>query len=75
MIIGILGSSIRLRPEYAKEFLKFTKNYIQESNLTSKEKYSILQKTDAPPRLPFLWRLVRKITGNVGKNNVGKSQY
>jgi hypothetical protein len=70
MIIGILGSSIRLRPEYAEEFLKFTKNYIQESNLTSKEKYSILQKIDAPPRLPFLWRLVRKITGNVGKPNI-----
>jgi len=70
MIIGILGSSIRLRQEYAEEFLKFTKDFIQESNLTSKEKNGILQKIDAPPQLSFLWRLVRKITGNVGKPNI-----
>ena len=69
-IVGILGSSIRLRPEYAEEFLKFTKWYIERSALGSKEKKYILQKIDSPPKLSLLWRIMRKLTKNVGKPNI-----
>lgn len=74
MIVGIVGSSCRLRPTYAQEILSATKEYIEVSDLTAKEKKEILTEIAIPPKLPFIWTWIRKITGNVGKPNITPPQ-
>lgn len=73
MLIGLIGSTCRLRPEYADEILEYSKKYISGCTLNEQEKQNLLHDLDAPPRLSFLWRMVRKLTGNVGKPNVKKA--
>jgi hypothetical protein len=70
MIIGLIGSTCRLRPEHADEILAYSKTYISQCSLNKKEKENLLRELTTPPRLSLLWRMVRKITGNVGMPNV-----
>lgn len=71
MITGLIGSCVRLRPEFAETFLDFSRNYIPNCDLAEVEKNNIIAKINEPPKLSFIWRFVRKLTGNVGAKNVG----
>ena len=70
MITGMAGSIIRLRPALGRDILAFTKGFIEQSALQSEEKRAIIDEIGSPPQLSFLWRAVRKLTGNVGRPNV-----
>ena len=69
MFLGVLGSSIRLRPELGHEILAFTKIYLSTCDLSAEMKNQLLEKVKLPPKLPFVWRLIRKLTGNIGQPN------
>jgi hypothetical protein len=71
MIIGVIGSSCRLRPEFSSAILEFCKNYFKQSESCSDlQKLSVLDKLSRPPRLSGLWLNIRKWSGNTGKPNV-----
>lgn len=70
MMSGIVGSSCRLRPEYAKEILDFSENYFKESSLSKTEINEIIREISTPPNLSVIWRLIRKLSGNTGKPNI-----
>ncbi|MGB2153640.1 MAG: DUF6206 family protein [Flavobacteriaceae bacterium] len=70
MFLGIVGSSVRLRPEFGQQILDFTENYLSDAKLSPEVKKELLAQVTAPPKLSFLWRFVRKLTGNIGKPNV-----
>lgn len=70
MFLGIVGSSVRLRPEFGQQILDFTENYLSDAKLSPEVKKELLAQVTAPPKLSFLWRFVRKLTGNIGQPNV-----
>lgn len=70
MFKGIAGSCCRLRPEYVKSILDFSKNYIISADCDPREKQAIIKILQAPPRLPGIWTFVRKLSGNTGKPNL-----
>lgn len=70
MVLGILGSAIRLKPDFRDAFLSHAKNFFSKADMHSVEKNSLLAAIDQPPQLSWIWRTVRKLTGNVGKPNV-----
>lgn len=71
MLIGLIGSTCRLRPELKNEVLSFAKNYfLNHPDLTSEEKGNIISLLEAPPKLSFLWTSIRKLLGKTGKPNV-----
>lgn len=70
MFLGIVGSSVRLRPEFGQQILDFTENYLSGAKLSPDLKKQLLAQVNSPPKLSFLWRFVRKLTGNIGRPNV-----
>ena len=71
MLIGIVGSCCRLRPELADEILAFSKAYAAESEQISQDdRMAIAELLKTPPHLSKLWRTWRKLSGNIGKPNV-----
>lgn len=72
MFTGITGSCCRLRPENANAILKLSTDYINSSSCTEDEKLKITKILKSPPELPALWTFFRKLSGNVGKPNIGK---
>jgi len=73
MFSGIVGSACRLHPNYAEEILAHAKAFLSETPLiTSDEKKEILSKVKAPPKLPKVWLLIRKWSGNEGAPNLNR---
>ncbi len=72
MFTGITGSCCRLRPENANTILKLSTDYINGSSCTREEKQRITGILKSPPELPALWTFFRRLSGNVGKPNIGK---
>ncbi len=73
MFSGIVGSTCRLHPNYAEDILRFAKEFLSGySQLKPEERESILQKLKAPPKLPKIWVLIRKWSGNEGAPNLEK---
>jgi len=71
MLIGIVGSACRLRPELKESVMRFATDYLHGSEqISSQERQFVLEQLAAPPKLPGIWVMVRKMTGNVGKPNV-----
>ncbi|MEI6852488.1 MAG: DUF6206 family protein [Bacteroidota bacterium] len=71
MFIGIVGSCCRLRPELADEILSFSRNFATESELIADtERKAIVELLKTPPHLSKLWRVWRRLSGNIGKPNV-----
>ncbi len=71
MFIGIVGSTCRLRPEFAAEVLEFSKDFVKHSDkIPQEDKEAILQLLNKPPSLSKLWVTVRKIFKQPGKPNV-----
>lgn len=71
MIIGIIGSSCRLRPELIESILSFCRNYISQSTgLKEDEKHYLIEKLKTPPQLSGVWVTFRRIFGKTGKPNV-----
>jgi len=75
MFTGITGSCCRLRPEHAESILKFSTDYINDSNCAVATKQKITRILTAPPELPWLWTFFRRLTGNVGKPNIRRSSF
>ncbi len=73
MFTGIVGSTCRLRPEWADQILAFSIQFIQQSQqITETEKQNILNLLSQPPKLSGLWVFIRKISGNTGQPNIKK---
>jgi len=71
MLTGIAGSCCRLNPDDASEILAFSNEYVRKSVLLSeKERESILNSLQEPPKLSRIWVLIRKLSGNTGKPNI-----
>ena len=70
MIIGLIGSSCRLRPEFSGELLKFSREYIVRSPLDAGLKKDIDLILTSPPRLNKIWVVVRRLLGKEGKPNI-----
>ena len=71
MLIGIVGSCCRLRPEFTEEILTYVKRFFRESELLDEEeKQQLIDKVQAPPELPAIWVFVRKLLGKQGKPNI-----
>ncbi len=71
MLIGIIGSTCRLRPELIEPILNFCRDYISQSaDLKDDEKSHLLQELKHPPQLSGIWVTFRKIFGKTGKPNV-----
>ena len=69
MILGIVGSACRLRPEYVDAVLAWAQDYAQ-SSLDGPLQEAVLAGTSAAPKLSSLWTNLRKILGKEGKPNV-----
>ena len=73
MLIGIIGSCCRLRPELTTAILKFAHHFIENhAHLTPQEKTTLITKIVAPPELPAIWVFIRKLLGKQGKPNIQK---
>jgi hypothetical protein len=71
MIIGIIGSSCRLRPEFIENILICSREYISQSpDLKDDEKHHLIEQLKTPPRLSGIWVTFRKVFGKTGKPNV-----
>lgn len=70
MIIGLIGSSCRLRAEFSGELLKFGREYIAQSPLDAGLKKDIELLLASPPRLNKVWVTVRRLLGKEGKPNI-----
>ncbi|MFT5970279.1 MAG: hypothetical protein ACI8ZO_000786 [Flavobacteriales bacterium] len=70
MILGIVGSCCRLRPEFVQDILSFISAEVANAEILEEIKKAVLVKTKNPPRLSLLWRIMRKLTGNTGAANV-----
>jgi len=71
MIVGIVGSCCRLRPEFANQILSFAKDYFASCDkITDNEREMIISQIKTPPRLPGIWLLGRRILGKEGKPNI-----
>lgn len=71
MLIGIIGSCCRLRPEFTDAVLNFARDFIQNhADLTIQEKTVLIDKVIAPPELPAIWVFIRKLLGKQGKPNI-----
>ncbi len=71
MLLGIVGSSCRLRPEFANDVLDKARILIQEQNeLPQLDKDALLRQLNQPPGLSGLWRFVRGVFGKEGAPNV-----
>lgn len=71
MVMGVIGSTCRLQPQYADTLLDFCKRYFQNSDeFTEEQKQAVFKRLNKPPRLSGLWLIIRKWSGNVGKPNV-----
>ena len=71
MLIGIIGSCCRLRPEFTEAVLNFAQAFIQNhALLNDREKSSLITKIMAPPKLPAIWVFIRKLLGKQGKPNI-----
>lgn len=72
MIVGIIGSCCRLRPDFVESILTFSRQYISNANsLNPSDKQTILKEIENPPKLSGIWVTFRKIFGKTGKPNVG----
>lgn len=71
MLIGIVGSSCRLRPEFKELVLEKAKEIILGMELLPNfDKDDFLQQLENPPGLSGLWRFVRAVFGKEGAPNV-----
>ncbi len=71
MFTGIVGSCCRLRPDDADTILAFSRDYVNQSvSLTEDDKDRIKRLLKKPPRLSWIWILIRKLSGNKGKPNI-----
>lgn len=71
MLVGIVGSCCRLRPDDAGKILAFSIKYVMDSELLSEsEKAGIAELLKRPPELSKIWILIRKLTGNTGYPNI-----
>ena len=70
MISGIVGSSCRLRPEFADRVLIRARSVIENTPIDEQVKNDTLEIIKNPPKLSPLWTSMRKILGKEGKPNV-----
>ncbi|NTU41755.1 MAG: hypothetical protein HGA78_01620 [Nitrospirales bacterium] len=71
MILGIVGSSCRLRPEFYQQFLDSAAKHLRnmtEGRVINKE--GILHALSQPPSLSPLWVMTRRLLGKEGKPNL-----
>ena len=71
MIIGVIGSCCRLRPEFHEDILNTSQNFIINTPLIAQDiKDQIIECTCKAPKLSGIWVFFRKLFGNVGKPNI-----
>ncbi|MDX2304963.1 MAG: DUF6206 family protein [Microscillaceae bacterium] len=71
MIIGVIGSCCRLRPEFHAAILESARAYIAQNDQTDpSDKNKILCHTEKAPKLSKIWVFCRRLFGNVGKPNI-----
>ncbi len=69
MILGIVGSACRLRPQDQHLILDHCRELINQSQLATSNTVKILETLSQPPRLPAIWTFVRRILGKPGAPN------
>ena len=71
MMLGVIGSCCRLRPEFHQDILNTSQDFIKNTPLISQNiKDHIIECTCKAPKLSGLWVFFRKLFGNVGKPNI-----
>lgn len=70
MILGVIGSVCRLKPESAEIIMEASRKYISEQILERQLRDSILLQLSKPPRLKPIWILFRKLFGKKGAPNI-----
>lgn len=76
MFTGIVGSCCRLRPSFANQILDFSIQYITDCELlTRTQKKHITKQLKAPPHLPWIWIMIRRLSKNKGAPNIDPNSY
>jgi hypothetical protein len=70
MISGIIGSSCRLRPEFADRVLIRARSILESSPIDENLREKTLTIIKNPPKLSPLWTSMRKLLGKEGKPNI-----
>lgn len=70
MLKGLVGSTCRLRPEWADDFLLHARTVLSSSALPKDILSQTLGMLNQPPRLSALWTGVRSLLGKEGKPNL-----
>ncbi|HNR89269.1 MAG TPA: DUF6206 family protein [Spirochaetota bacterium] len=71
MVLGIVGSSCRLRPEFYQRFLDSAKEHVgavPDARLLQKQ--AILDQLSQPPSLSPIWVFTRRMLGKEGQPNL-----
>jgi len=70
MIAGIIGSSCRLRPEFADRVLVRARSILENTEIQENVKNGVLEIIRKPPKLSPLWTSLRKLLGKEGNPNI-----
>ena len=70
MISGIVGSSCRLRPDLAEDFLSFGRTFLAGKVKDTKLLKKLRLTLSRPPKLPGIWVFLRRLVGKEGRPNI-----